>query len=340
MNSPKRIRYLDAIRGMALFIMVFANSIPYILQGEHPFAIRAIDSLAAPLFIGLAGYGISLGYQPGNMPRFDLRLVWRGLLTLLVAVLIDMLIWDIMPFTGFDVLYLIAFCILFTTLIPRVSNFWVLALILGIISASYYFQSRGYYQAQIIDYPLEKKYLSKMYNSMSSWFIHGWFPLLPWMAVFLLGYLGGRNKIRFGRYKLITSLLLILLVVFSLVLIHHENNLVRDGYSELFYPADLSYLIFACAFIALVWVNKNIFDHKAFIPFRILGRSSLFVYLMNMIISSLAIRFIYGLTNNNFIVTMLLVYLIIYALAGFLLYVKKVSSWKKTPYLIRFLFGS
>lgn len=339
LNSNHRLYYLDAIRGIALFIMVFANCAPYLLQLPHAFAVRAVDSLAAPVFIALAGYGISR-MSKENRDWIDFRLFRRGLLTILVAALIDALIWDIMPFTGYDVLYLIGFGILVAACLPRLANFWLMVIMLVIISVSFYFQSKGHYRGELNDFPLESQYWRETYRNYEAWLMYGWFPVFPWLAVFLFGYLGGKKTLRFGRYKLIVSMVLVLLISFSLIIMYHDDKLVRQGYSELFYPADLTFLVFAFGITALVWVNRTFFNHKAFYLFRILGRSSLFVYILHAALISFGLKALFKLTGENVLLTLLLIYLVIYALSMLLLYIKRWSAWKKTPYLLRFIFGS
>ncbi|MGV3630614.1 MAG: heparan-alpha-glucosaminide N-acetyltransferase domain-containing protein [Bacteroidota bacterium] len=340
MTNNHRIYYLDAIRGIALFIMVFANCVPYLPELPGSFAIRAVDSLAAPVFIALAGYGISRMNKGGNTSWLETKLILRALLTLAAAALMDMLIWGIMPFTGYDVLYLIGFGVLLAAFMSRFPNFWLVALILAVICISFYFQSKGYYQRELNDYPLEAKFWQEIPRSWGSWLIYGWFPVFPWLAVFFFGYLGGKNTIRFGRYKLIVSICLVLAISFALIILYHDDKLIRSGYSELFYPADLAFLVFALGLTALVWINRTFFNHKAFRVFRVLGRSSLFVYILHAVLISFALKFFYALTEENTILTLLLVYACIYALSFLLLYIKRVSAWKKTPYLVRFLFGS
>ena len=337
--TQHRIYYMDAIRGLALFIMVFANCVPYLFQLPHAFAIRAIDSTAAPVFVALAGYGISR-MLPGNAPAVHWKLLKRGLLTLLVAALMDALIWLIMPFTGYDVLYVLAFSIILVAFISKLPDFWLLALILVIITLSYYFQSKGYYRGELNDFPLELKNWREIYRNFDAGLIHGWFPLLPWLAIFLFGYLGGKKTIRFGRYKLIVSMALVLLCSLSLIIMYHDNKLVRSGYSELFYPADLTFLVFALALTALVWINRTFFNHKLFLPFRVLGRSSLFVYILHAALISFSLKMIFGMTGKNAILSLLILYALVYAGAVLLWYIKRHSSWKKMPYVMRFLFGS
>jgi len=78
---------IDSLRGLAIFIMIIANSAPYIIPEPHHFLLRLVDSLAAPIFIFLVGFGISKQFlENPNSQNFKKNLK-RGLLTILIAVL-------------------------------------------------------------------------------------------------------------------------------------------------------------------------------------------------------------------------------------------------------------
>jgi len=108
--SPQNTRDLtiDILRGLAIFTMLCANAIGYVTpSSEHPVWIKFYGSFAAPLFILLAGYMASMGLvQKGYPFSYYMK---RGLMVILTAVVIDTLIWEILPFTTFDVLYVIGF---------------------------------------------------------------------------------------------------------------------------------------------------------------------------------------------------------------------------------------
>ena len=55
-NSIKgRVKWIDLLRSVAIIIMVFANSAAYFYENNVNVTFRLISSLAAPLFIFLAG---------------------------------------------------------------------------------------------------------------------------------------------------------------------------------------------------------------------------------------------------------------------------------------------
>jgi fucose 4-O-acetylase-like acetyltransferase len=63
-SSSKRNSNIDFARGLAILIMILANSAPYLLNiSDVPFYLRFIFSAAAPIFIFLSGYSLNLSFQ-------------------------------------------------------------------------------------------------------------------------------------------------------------------------------------------------------------------------------------------------------------------------------------
>src|SRR5687768_6816906 len=93
---------LDALRGLAIVAMVASHLAREVLAAPHPMWLRVFSSGAAPLFIVLAGW---LTAQTGAHKRYPLaHYLHRGGVILLMAVLVDMTLWGLYPFVGFDVL--------------------------------------------------------------------------------------------------------------------------------------------------------------------------------------------------------------------------------------------
>lgn len=308
-------------------------------QFPHTFFVRATNSLAAPIFIALVGFILSQKTKFKSLAFIDTKLMKRGALTLLIALLIDLLIWHKMPLKEFDALYLISFCIFFSTFLQRTSTFWLMFLFFLIILTSHYLLENGYYVKQLYHTPLSIKNWKEAFN-WNTIFCAGWFPLFPWLGIFLLGYIAGRKKVKLGRYKLIISLALIIVCIVTLIIISNQNKYSRSGYSELFYPADLSYLFFAICALTIIWINLNIFNSKVFYIFRILGRTSLFLYIIHLIFIRYFIELIYYISHDNKLFCMFIFYIFIYTLAFLMTYIKDKSQWKKTPYFLQFFLGS
>ena len=104
-EKPARDDGIDALRGLAIVTMVASHLARELLVQPHPLALRAYGSLAAPLFVTLAGLMVAQtcsakGYPLGHYIR-------RGGLILLLAAAVDLGLWGLYPMVGVDVLYLI-----------------------------------------------------------------------------------------------------------------------------------------------------------------------------------------------------------------------------------------
>src|SRR5688572_28034394 len=85
--------------------MIAANMAPYSYEEPDPLAFHLYGSLAAPMFIFLAGMMVSYTATIKAHPiQYYLK---RAAATMLVPALIDSCIWDILPLVTFDVLYMI-----------------------------------------------------------------------------------------------------------------------------------------------------------------------------------------------------------------------------------------
>src|SRR4051812_15270738 len=102
-TAGERDHTVDILRGIAIFTMVAANLASDVLIEPHPFLLRVYGTFAAPLFIMLAGMMVAQTQEKGrrSFPSY----VLRGGLIVLVASLMDLVIWQDCPLVSFDVLY-------------------------------------------------------------------------------------------------------------------------------------------------------------------------------------------------------------------------------------------
>lgn len=334
-----RDKSIDTLRGFAIFIMIFANSAPYLIDAPHPFILRAIDSYAAPIFIALAGFGVSYLQDEIKPTHFNSKHLLRGILILIVASLKDIFTFGMLPFVGFDVLYLIGFSLILSSFFGKLNSNFLMISALIIVLFSIVFQTYLPYQEQIELISLEDATPFDLLTHFDAFLSFGWFPIFPWLAVFILGYLGGKTKPRFGRLKPILSIIFLIIFSASLFYIYHQNKITRYGYSELFYPADLPFVINMTSLLLILWINRTFFKANIFFLFKILGKSSLFIYILHSLFISNFLLTIFDLSNKNSFVTYFIFYLIIYLICYLLEYIKKSTPWKKYPYLIHFIFG-
>ena len=100
----ERFDTIDFFRGIAVLIMIIANSTPYLFDFSNLNLIRIIFSLAAPIFIFIAGFTTQMN-KINKKPESLTRIIQ----ILIIAIFIDFFIWHSIPLFTFDVLYLIGF---------------------------------------------------------------------------------------------------------------------------------------------------------------------------------------------------------------------------------------
>lgn len=335
-----RDKSIDSLRGLAIFIMILASSSPVIFAENHAFWLRALSSYAAPIFIFLVGFTLSKNQLEEGGNAKTGHVIVRSILTLLSALVIDFLIKKIAPLSSFEVLYLISFCLLVSLFLRKLSNILLLLVTLFILAISLVFQFNFEYSSTNTYISIEDFKFSDLLLHLDNFIYDGRFPILPWLAFFILGLLGGKVKARFGRLKIIFNLLFLFIFSVSLFYIFHQNKITRDGFIELYYPADLAFQINAISLLLLIWLNISFFKSKLFFPLQVLGKSSFLIYVFHVAFIAYILELIFDLNEKSIVGTLFIFYASIFALAFLIEYIKKSSNWKKLPYLVRFIFGS
>lgn len=368
---------VDILRGIAIFAMIAANMAPYNYAEPHPFAFRVYGSIAAPMFIFLAGMMVSYTATIKAHPfTYYLK---RALATLAVAALIDTLIWDIVPFVTYDVLYIIALgmpVIFLFMKLPRIAQLVLIVLIFSITPFLQYYLGYAESPAELslADENGQRLSLSELTAGMAEipiWrqFLHeGWFPLFPWLGLSLTGAFVGSFKFKtdaavFHKYLLIagsallaTGLALWLLFMpevhtnegFNGAPLQPEyfwrNLITREGYSELFYPPTLFYLFtFLGGILLLIPLLYRLQKSVLLNWLTVYGRSSLLVYLLHtLFIASIFANetSFFGNIGQHPFGGFMLLYLS-HALILWLICfgVQKLKKGKQFPFLVNFLLG-
>ncbi len=180
---------IDLLRGIAIALMVGANTVPYLLAPPAPFWLRVLASLAAPLFILLSGMMVALSR---TRKQYDLRyFLIRGGLVLLIAAGLEAVVWRIFPFIDMDVLFLIGISLplayLFLALDRRVR--W--GIILALFCSAPVLQLVFGYPLLPVQIPVAGAAVGIAGLSLpvvaGHWFISGWFPVFPWLGLAFLG---------------------------------------------------------------------------------------------------------------------------------------------------------
>ena len=113
-NISERVSKIDFWKGIAVIIMIIANTSAYTNTNPEKILFRIFLSCAAPIFIFLSGYT----FEISSLNKFVFnKKILNGALIIITAALIDIFIWGIYPFVTFDVLYLIGIGILINTIL-------------------------------------------------------------------------------------------------------------------------------------------------------------------------------------------------------------------------------
>jgi uncharacterized membrane protein len=290
---------VDLLRGLAIALMVAANTIPFLLASPAPFWLRVLASLAAPLFILLSGMMVALSR---TRKQYDLRyFLIRGGLVILVAAGLEAVVWGIFPFIDMDVLFLIGISLplayLFLALDRRLR--WGIILTLFCVAPILQLMfGYPYLPAQL--------YLAGGIGEIAGltlpavaghWFVWGWFPVVPWLGLALLGAeLGsirwaGAGIRSFATEKFAALGLGFVATGLALWTLFPGTQLVRYGYVELFYPPVPGFCLAAAGTIICLFVAADLLP-PACIPdqLRAMGECSLAIYILHSIIIAWCIK--------------------------------------------------
>lgn len=277
---------IDITRGLAIFMMIAANTLPYLLMTPVPFAVRLYGSFAAPIFIALAGMMVALTKNRHNFGYF----LDRGAVIVLIAVLIDVFLWSGYPFVGMDVLYLIGISLPLTYLFLNLDERLRWAAIAAIFLLTPVLQSViGYREIHYLDYSLN--------GIAHSLLIDGYFPVFPWLGFSFLGaglglfrWVDGKIM-KYNNYSTVAVIVALLIVGSTLWAIYPGNMYIREGYAELFYPPTLGFIITA---VGVILLTIAVFDaipwNRLLEPFRSMGVYSLHIYVAHLAVIALVIK--------------------------------------------------
>jgi len=352
--TSKRYQSVDFLRGIAIFTMLCANVIGYVSPAsKHPEWIRFYGSIAAPLFITLAGYMVA---YTSDFKKYKLNYyIIRGSLILLTGVLIDAIIWKIYPFTTFDVLYLIGLSLPLVFLFHNLKITFKLVIITIVILTSVLLRKYIGYS----DYPIEIDMFTGQRTAspenqtsiVQHLFVDGWFPIFPWLAFSFLGSviytMASKYKNFTSTNSLFTSTGLIIIGLIWLYVLPFSSLLIsRENYSEIFYPPTIPFIIYTFGLILLLWGLANrIKKFRMLRPITLLGETSLFIYILHSCIVKFVVTPIFSEDldkGNGSFNTSLGVYLLLYLaclLAAYLIHILR-NKYGFKNFFVRFFLGS
>lgn len=335
---------IDIARGLAIFLMVQGNVTGANYRGPMTNAFEIYAELASfvpAMFVALAG---AMVVYTNRLKSNTLRhFLERSAMLFLMALLIDVLVWRVVPFMGKDVLYLIAISL------PVIYGYQRLGAPLRWLILAAVFAVTPFLQAWV-GYPPRMVSISIFAVSPSmhipagdvlrQWFVSGWFPVFPWVGFAMFGAnlgilrLGGdRNP--FGNWR--AALVGAAVIGTGVVLWRLYDGPLYDrlGYHERIYPPTLAYIVTSLGQIVLIlslvdWSNRfRIYD-----PLRACSESTLFIYIFHHV---LFVIFPLIHTPSRLVVYGFASVAIVFAVAYALRAVRR--GWTRRPFLLRYLLG-
>jgi uncharacterized membrane protein len=282
-SAKGRDSSIDVLRGVAIVTMVAANMAPYVLETPHPLPLRIYGSFAAPTFVFLAGMMVGSSRRLATVSH-ALR---RSAGLLVVAAGIDVVCWNVVPFTTFDVLYLIGLALPTAALCLALDVRFHALLGAAIVVFTPFVRARLGYGPLLDDpepWPIWRRLL-----------VDGWFPLFPWLGVALLGAAAGRIRtVILPRVQILVGGVLITLGLLAFIA-RPPELVTRAGYSELFYPPTIRYLCVAIGALLLLLASvPHLRKHVPLGWLEIYGRASLLMYVAHTVLIAFVFKALLG----------------------------------------------
>lgn len=199
MTGPRRLLGLDALRGLAVLLMIeqhlgvwlWRGPAPGLTRADYPLLLgfNALGGGAAPLFVTLAGVGSAL-FCAAERPHPDRTLMQRGLVLMSFGLALNLSAPGWFSWGSWFVLHMMGFAILLTPAWRRLPSRVLLAAVPMILAATLVVQS-------LLDTPYRLTNSRMRDLSLAGGWLRlalaeGQFPILPWLAFYLGGFVAGR----------------------------------------------------------------------------------------------------------------------------------------------------
>ncbi|WP_372364599.1 DUF1624 domain-containing protein [Candidatus Uabimicrobium sp. HlEnr_7] len=310
MQKKNRLLAIDWLRGLIMIVMTIDHASMAFNSGRlvtdsiflykagtelavDQFFVRWITHICAPGFLFLAGISLALSIEKriarGECPReLDSFIIKRGILLIAFDVL-----WMSLIVNGIvlQVLYAIGFSFICMPLLRRLSNKWLWIISLSIIIG-------GEAITGLIYKTIGVNIISSLLLSGG---IHQYFlviyPLLPWLAIMIIGWILGRSFLEKEQNPSKFILLGVgALIFFSIVrsinsygnfLLYRENHSIVQWLHVSKYPPAITFIFLELGIIAILLGGFLYLQKKEYIttilkPLQILGQTALFYYLLHM----------------------------------------------------------
>lgn len=250
-----RIHGLDALRGLAILAMMVANLQAILVPLPHPMALRVVGSVAAPLFVVISGFMVSLTASEHSFGH-SLR---RGAWLIGVGIFVDLIVWGIYPAMSAEVLYLIGLAVPLVYLATRLPSWGLWGAAALVLLAPPLVQAKLGYAPFPIEFYLSGVRVfpeSGQTSLLTHWLGDGWFPVFPWVGFALFGAGLSRGWKQGGMIALKPWLLWGGLGLaaggIASYFLYPPQTFIRGSWSEMFYPPTIQYEAAALGAVSLL----------------------------------------------------------------------------------------
>jgi uncharacterized membrane protein len=197
--KPRRLLAFDALRGIAVFLMIEQHVGIWLWQGpgrgqsqaDFPLLVgfNALGGMAAPLFVTLAGMGSALFVATGR-PGTDSTLVRRGLVLMVFGLALNFLTPSWFSWGSWFVLHMMGFAMALAPVWRRLPT--PALLVAGGVVLVATVATQLWLQTPIPLHNDRMEDTSLAGGPLRLALAEGQFPILPWLCFYLAGFVAGR----------------------------------------------------------------------------------------------------------------------------------------------------
>jgi uncharacterized membrane protein len=297
---PRRLLAFDALRGIAVFLMIEQHVGIWLWEGpgrgesqaDFPVLVgfNALGGMAAPLFVSLAGMGSALMVAAAR-PGTDATLVRRGLVLMLFGLVLNLLTPSWFTWGSWFVLHMMGFAMALAPLWRRLPTAALLVLCALVLVATVAVQLHLHTPIPLHNERMADTSLPG--GPLRLALAEGQFPILPWLCFYLAGFVAGRFVLA-GRLARVAALGLAFAAVAGvgrlLLAVGVSHPWVTRGFQLHlgFYPASVAIVgsllggaLVLIAFVAWLDARRPLAEAH---PLVTLGRASLTLLMLHVVL--------------------------------------------------------
>ncbi len=320
MNASPRIASIDWLRGFVMILMII-DHVAMAYNGQHialdsaatyrsavalpgaEFFTRWMTHLCAPVFVFLAGTAMAISVERKvakamNAQQIDGDILKRGAF---IAILDPTLISLFSGKLLFQVLYAIGMAMMCMALLRRLPTGAMVLIALAWIGLGEVLVGKFWQPVTGEATPLPAAFLFATYSSAE---ITIKYPLLPWLAIMMLGWAFGRYLLSYKEQRTAIGPVTVLLLCGVLALLGFVVIRYMNGYGNMFllrydnswqqwlhvskYPASASYTLLELGIMSILLAAMMMLEKQIGVrengPLLVLGQTAMFFYLVHRLV--------------------------------------------------------